>query len=152
MCIDAGHQSLASSFFITCSAVNLACKVKIADNFRLQSIMELCGVKIVILNSITRTENLSMFKTGNQMHSLNLDILRQRRRESIEIILVGVTTFRLEEKLMTGTLGKPNYFILYGRTIAWTHALDSTLKHRGLFKTFLQNFMDFFIGISNPTT
>ena len=62
-----------------------------------------------------------------------------------------MTTFRLQEKLVTGAVGKTDYLILDGGTVARSNSLDASLEHGRLFKTFFQNTMHLFVGIGNPT-
>lgn len=65
MSVDTCYQALAARFFVTGGAVNLSGKKQAWNQLGFQSGFELNRIKVIVLYSIARTENMDLFKTGD---------------------------------------------------------------------------------------
>ena len=61
---------------------------------------QLSRIDKVVLDRITRPNDLRFFQTRNHPHEILLQLRRQRGRESVQINFVRIVTFRLEKKLV----------------------------------------------------
>lgn len=57
-------------------------------------------IKVIVLDSVGRTQQMDMFKSFNVTEGRNLYFERERRRKALEIILGRVTPFGLKKKLV----------------------------------------------------
>ena len=96
-CVDSRHDALGCGFFVAGGAIDLACKKEVVDGLGFKAVTELCWVEKVILNRITRPEELHAFKPRHSAQGANLDILRQACAESVHIDFNGVPSFRLDK-------------------------------------------------------
>ncbi|MNL83499.1 hypothetical protein D3C87_2111650 [compost metagenome] len=76
MGINSGYKTLTSSLFVTGSAVYLACKEQIADQFGFQAQKQLRGWKIIVFYGISRAEHLCIFEARDLRKCAVLYIFR----------------------------------------------------------------------------
>ena len=62
-------------------------------------------------------EHLRIFKARNRPHHLLLHFHRQRGRHAVDVNLVGIQPFRLEEELMLLLIRKPHHLVFNRRAI-----------------------------------
>ena len=106
MRIDSCHQPLGCRFLISGRAVHLTCHEKSIDLFHLQRRLQLCRVKEIIFDSISRPVYLHLFQSFDRMKGIQLNLQRKRRRKTLEIIFIGIPTLWLQKKLMGILVGK----------------------------------------------
>ena len=70
-------------------------KEEVFDAFCLESVMQLSGIKEVVFDGISGTIHDDVFQSGNGFHGCELHLPWQAGGESVDIILVGIDTFRL---------------------------------------------------------
>ncbi len=92
--------------------------------------IQLRRIEKVVLDSITRTISFGMFQTWNSFERSKLNIDWQRRRKTIQIILLRGFTFGFEKKLVLLFVGKSYNFSLDARTIARTNAANLSIIKR----------------------
>ena len=111
--------------------------------------MELGRVKVVVLDGIARFQHHGIFKTGKVMKGIGLHLFGQGGGKTVEVILMGVSSFRLEEELMMVFVGESFNLIFYGGTVTGANALDSALEHRGLVESGAEDVVHFRTGIGD---
>ena len=72
MGINTSHDTLGRRFFISGGAVNLTGQKEILDNLGFKGIVQILGIKIVILYGISRFEYNGILKPFNSMQGLQL--------------------------------------------------------------------------------
>ena len=97
--------------------------------------------EIVVLDRITRTENMQIFEPLDGVQCLPLNVPGQRRGEPVQIIFVGRTTLRLEKKLVLVLIGECVELVLDTRAITGTDPPDRTVEKRRIAETLPQNVM-----------
>src|SRR6185369_8704195 len=112
--------------------VDLPREVQAVDGAYLKRRVELCGGIVVVLDRIPGAGHRHVRETRDRAQHRELHGRRERRRESVDVELVCVVSFRLEEELMTLCLGKPDDLVLDRRTVAWSARRNRTAVHRGL--------------------
>ena len=147
MGIYARHQSLRGRLLIARSAVDLPCEIKPLYDFRLECGLELQGVEIVILDGISRTEYLDIGESLYGAEGLHLHIERQRRGETLKIILICIPPLRLDEELMGVAAGEGMELVLDRRTVTRPDSLDAARKERRLVEPALEDRMNLFVGM-----
>ena len=95
--IDAGYRSLAASLLVAGSAVHLSSHEETADNFRFQRVAKLRGVKEIILYRIAWTVHAHISQCRYLSQRFYLHVHGQRRREAVQVHLVGIFAFRFEK-------------------------------------------------------
>ncbi len=86
-------------------------------------------VQVVILDGITRAQDVGVLETRYRAHGLELDIKRQAGGNTIRVQLVGGQAFGLDENLVRILVGKAVDLVLDGRAIARAHAFDVASEH-----------------------
>ena len=151
MSIDPGHDTLSSRFLISGRTIDLSRQKEVFNLLQFKVGFQLCRIKIVIFYSISRAEYLDIFQTLDLMQRLQLNIERKRRGKTLQIILVGVSPFRFEEKLMMIVIGKYTKFVFDARTITRTPAADQPIEKRGILEPASKGFMNGRIGMQDET-
>ena len=124
MGVDAGHQTLGGRLLITGGAVDLASHEQAVEFFEFQRGLELGRIEVIVLHGISRAEDSGVLHARNEMEGLELNFHRQRRRETLEIVLVGVLALGLEEKLMIILVRENAEFVFYARAVARAPSMD----------------------------
>lgn len=145
--IDAGHQALASSLLVAGSAIDLSGEIEIFDEFGLQSEGELSGWEEIVLDSIARFKDACMFKAGDRMKSLELDIEREGGREAIKIVGLSVPALGFDKKLVTRLVGETDDFILDRGAIAGAVAVDTAGIERRMVEASAKDVVGMEVGI-----
>ena len=89
MGIDPSDESLTCSFLIACRPVHLSCEEEPRHHLALQRMVELGGIKEVVLDGIAWTIQTDVPKGGYLTKSLQLHLEGQGGGEAIDIIFVG---------------------------------------------------------------
>ena len=76
MGVDAGNEPLPSRFLIARGAVDLTGEEEVLDQFGLEGVGQLSGVKEVILDGITRSEGMNVAQGGDVSQRLDLHLPR----------------------------------------------------------------------------
>ena len=95
---------------------------------------------------------MGFLKPRYGMNGRELNILWQTGRKTVDVYLVRFPTFGFKKKLVALLIRKTIDFVLDGRTIPWSGALNSTNKHRTAVKSSPKDVMDLPAGIRKPTT
>ena len=122
MSINARHQSLGSSFLISGGSINLSGKEKIFNILKFKGSLQLSRVEIVVFDRIGRTINFDILKAPYIPQSFELNLKRQRRGETLQVIFISVTPFRFQKKLVFRLVGKCPELVFNARAIAGTDA------------------------------
>ena len=132
MGINSGHYTLSGSLLISGSSINLTGKIEVFYYFGFKSGPQICRIEEIIFDGISRLINNSVLKTLNSMKRIKLDLERERRRETLEIIFIGVSTFRLEKEKVRIFIRKGPDLIFNARTVTRSLSMNHSSKHRGL--------------------
>ena len=127
--IDAGHDALAGGFFIAAGAVDLAGEVEAFHGFHAQAAIEFGGVNGVVFDGIAGAQHLGLFEAGDGAHDLPLHLHGQRGGHAVDVDLVGIEAFGLEEELVLRLVRELDDFVFDGRAVARADALDLTGVH-----------------------
>ena len=128
MCIDAGYDALSSCFFVSGSTIYLSGKEQVAHLFRLERVLELCGVEVIVFDGIARTVDNQVTESRNLFQRCNLNIHRQGRRETVEIQLLCGFAFGLKEELVLWFVGESDNLGFDAGAIAWPDALNLSVE------------------------
>ena len=141
MRIDTGHHPLRPGLFIAGRPVDLAGEIESVHQLGFERMVQLRRQEIVVLDRITRTENMQIFEPLDGVQCLPLNVPGQRRGEPVQIIFVGRTTLRLEKKLVLVLIGECVELVLDTRAITGTDPPDRTVEKRRIAETLPQNVM-----------
>ena len=130
MGIDTGNESLAGSLLIARCAIHLASKEQILDEFGLEGMGELSGIKEVILDSVAGAESMHITQGRDVAQGLDLHLPRQRRRETVEVHLVGRGALGFDEQLVGRLVGKGDDFGLDTGAVTGPDAGDLAIVER----------------------
>ena len=83
------------------------------------------------------------------MHGFQLDLLRERRGEALEVILGVVAAFRLQEKLVGILVGEGAELVLDARAIARTAAMNDARKQRRAVEAGAEDVMDLLVRMKD---
>ena len=89
-----------------------------------QGAVELGGVDGVVLDGVAGAQHLGLVEAGDGVDDLPLHLHGQRGGHAVDVDLVGVEAFGLEEELVLGLVGKLDDLVFDGRAIARADALD----------------------------
>ena len=84
----------------------------------------------IIFYRIARTVDLHIGQSGDSFQSIQLNLHRQRRGETVEVKLLSILTLRFKEKLMLRLVGESHDFGLDGGAISRTDALNLSVVER----------------------
>ena len=85
------------------------------------------------------------------LEGCNLNIHRQTRREPIQVHLIGIFTFWLQEQQMLWSVWEGNEFGFNRRTITRSYRLNLSVVEWGISQSTTQGLMNLFVGIAYPT-
>ncbi len=72
---------------------------------------------------------MGALQAGHEAERRRLDVLRERRREPVDVDLVGRPALGLEEQLVPVAVGEPVDLVLDGRAVARALALNAPGEH-----------------------
>src|SRR5204863_93169 len=78
------------------------------------------------------SHNLGVLTADDRPDHLDLNLIRQTRREAVDIKLIRGNSLRFEEDLLPFLLGKADDLIFDRRTIARPNSFNHARVHRGL--------------------
>ena len=149
MSVDSGDNSLSTSFFVAGSTVNLTRKVQVFNIFQLKSGLQLRRIEIIIFNSVGRFEYFGILQPFYGVQSIQLDIQRKRRRETLEIIFIGVTPLWFEEKLMRVFVRENPKLVFDAWAVPRTTAGDHSGEHRRILEARPQDVVNFLVRVKD---
>src|SRR5687768_7594104 len=85
---------------------------------------QLTWIYKVVFDRIPWANYSDFFQTWNHANQILLHGGRQRSRKTVQVHLIGVVTFGLQEELMAILLGKLNYFVFNRWTVSGAYSLD----------------------------
>ena len=97
MRVDPCQQALRRSLLVTCRAVDLAGEIESVDEFRFERMAQLGGREVVVFDRIAGPEDMDVLQPPDPVQRLVLYLPRQRRREAVEIVFIGVISFWFKE-------------------------------------------------------
>ena len=108
------------------------------------------GRAVVVLHRVARTDDFGLFQTGNGVDERQLHLERQARGKAVDVVLVGVAAFRLQEELVPGFLREFDHLILDGRTIARANPFDAPAVHGRFVEIIADDGVGRFVGAGRP--
>ena len=91
------QQALRRSLLVTCRAVDLAGEIESVDEFRFERMAQLGGREVVVFDRIAGPEDMDVLQPPDPVQRFVLYLPRQRRREAVEIVFIGVISFWFKE-------------------------------------------------------
>ena len=113
--------------------------------------VELGGVEVVVLDGVARAIEARVAQCGDGVECLQLYVDRHARREAIEIHLIGILPFGLEEQWVLLLAGKGDEFGLYRRAVARSGALYLPVEERRVCQSAAEYVVRLLVGITGPT-
>ena len=98
-------------------------------------------VYTIIFDRIGRAHDLDLLKPGDTSHHFDLNKLRQRGAEALQVHFIRMQTGRFNENLMPLTFREPRDFVLNGRAVTRTDAVDHTAVKRRFSEVFAYDLM-----------
>ena len=89
--------------------------------------LQLGRVEVIVLDGVTWSVDLRISQSRDFVQCLQLDVHRHARRKSVQVHLVRIFTFRLQEERMLLLVGEGDELGFYARAVAGTGALDLTI-------------------------
>src|SRR5690606_23343474 len=96
---------------------DLAREKQVPTQLRLETRVKLGGWREVVLNRVRRPENLGVLAPLDGADHLELQVVRQRGREPVDVDLVRRDALGLEEDLVTFLVGEADDLVLDRRTV-----------------------------------
>ena len=143
-------QSLGGGFLIARCAVDLPGEIQPLDALGLQRRVKLRRRTVVVFHSVTRPEDLGIFKATNAPDKAVLHLERQACGNAVYVDLVGVTTLGLQKKLVRGLLCEFHDLVLDAGTVARPNALDYSREERRLVEVRPDDLMSKAVRMRNP--
>ena len=84
--VYAGYQTLTSCFLVSGSAIDLTGKKQIFYQFCFQGMLQLCWIKKVVFDGVSRTVKLCFFQAFYTLNGVNLSLQGQGRGKSVYVI------------------------------------------------------------------
>ena len=100
MRIDASHQTLRSRFFIPRRSIDLTGKIESRNQLGFERRLQTNRIEIVVFDSIGRLIDYSIFQAFNRVQGIQLDLQREGRGETLQVIFLRIPAFRFQEKLV----------------------------------------------------
>ena len=122
--VDSGDEPLPGRFLVARGSVELAGKEKAANALGFERRMKLGRWTEIVFDRIARAHDLGLFEARNRADESVLDLEGQAGGAAVDVILVGVAAFGLEEKLVAFLVGEADDLVLQGRAVAGSDALD----------------------------
>ena len=122
------------------------------DKFGFQTLVELGGVKVIILDSIPGPIHHAMLQSAHTMQGFQLYLPRHRRTESVHVVFAGINTFRFKEELMLLLVGKGDNFRFYAWAVTRTDALNLSVIEWRVRQSATKNLMRGRIGVGDKAT
>ena len=128
--VDARHEALHSGLLIARRAVELPRAVEAGDLFALERRQKLGRVDAGVFDGVGRAHHLRMLEPRDRVQHVELHILRQAGRQTLDIHLVRVQPAGLDEQLVPGLIRKAVDLRLDRRAVARADGLDHAVEQR----------------------
>ena len=126
--VYSGHESLRRGLLISRRAVDLAREIEVVDEFCLEGVAQLRGREIVVLDGVARAVDTGVLEPADGVQSLDLYLVWQRRRESVQIVFVRVASLGLEEELVLLLVGECAQLVLDAGAVSRADAADGAVE------------------------
>ena len=123
--VDAGHQALAGGFFVARGAVDLAGEEQAGDFLGFERALEFRGIDGVVFDGVAGAQHLGVLEAGDRVQNCKLHFDRQRCAHAVDVDLVRVQAFGLEEELVRRLVGKLDDLVFDRRAVARADGLGS---------------------------
>ena len=148
--VDPGHETLCGRFLVARRAVDLPRKEQPLDVLRLQTVANLIGRKVIVLDGIARPQHVHALQAGNLPKGGHLHLLGKTRRKAVHIDLVGVPALRLQKDGMAVPLREALDLVFNGRAVARSPAFDPAREHGTAVEAGAQNGMHLGRRVGEP--
>ena len=120
------------------------------DRLRLQPRRELGGRVVVVLDRVSRARHPRPLETRDRVQKLELNGHGQGSGQPVDVELVGVEPFRLEEDLMPLRVGELDDLVFDRRAVARTARGDRAAVQRRLLEVAANDVLHRFTGPRDP--
>ena len=151
MRIDTGYQALCRRLLISRRTIDLTSQEETVNYAGFKRIFQILRIEIIIFNGISRFEHDAILKTGNGMQCFQLNIQRKGRRKTLQVILIVIPAFRLQEQLMRILIGKGSELVFDARTIAGATTMDQSREEGRAVKAGAEDVMDGLVRMEDIT-
>ena len=148
--IGAGIQALRCRLFIPGGAVNLAGKKQPGNLLGFKTGFQRAWVKEVVLNGVTRPQDVGVLQPHHRPHRRQLDVKRQRGGDAVGVVLVSAQALGLQKDLVCIFVRKAVHLVLDAGAVAWAHALNHAGEHRAAVKPRPDDGVGACIGVGDP--
>ncbi len=128
--VDPGNQSLGRRLFVAGGAVNLAGKVKTTHAMRLERRAQRSRLNEVVFDGIPRSQHDGIFQARQRGHELLLNCSRKAHGKTVDVNLIGLYPFGLEENLVPLAMREAHDLILEGGAVTRANARNLAIKER----------------------
>ena len=135
MGIHTSNDTLCGGFFIAGGTIHLPCQEEVVHHFGAERMMQVLRIKVVVLDGIGRLEEDRVLQTFDGMDGIHLDLQRERGRETLQIVLGRVYTFRFQKELVGVLPRKRPQLIFNAGTVTGALAMNESGKKRRTVKT-----------------
>ena len=90
---------------------------------------------------------MHILQADNLVQCFELHVVRERRRETVQIVLVRALALGFEEELVLLLVGKGAQFVLDARAVAWADAANRTVEQRRIVESLAQCVVHLLRGI-----
>ena len=148
--VQPGKQTLCCCLFIASRAIDLARKKQALNLLGLKAALERARVKVVVLDGVTRSQDVRVLHALHAAHQFVLNVEWQAGGDAVGIELVGSQSFGFQKNLVAFLVGKAVDFVFHARAVAWSHALDLAGEHGAAIKTAANDLVGARIGMRDP--
>ena len=148
--VHARDESLHGGFLVAGRAVELARAVQTGDLFALERGAQLRGIDAVVLDGIGAALHLGVFQSRNGADNIDLHVLRQRGRQTLNVQLLRMQTHRLNEELVAFLIRKRDDLRLNRGAVARAGAFNGAVEERTAVKIGADDLVRARFGIGKP--
>src|SRR5205807_909989 len=142
--IDARDNSLAGGLLISAGAINLASEKDPFDLLLLKRAFKFGGIDRIVFNGVAGAKHLRVLEARNGFDDGELHVNWKRGAHTVDVNLVCVHAFRLEEELVRMLVGKFNDLVFDRRTVSRADRVNLAAVHRGTMDVLANDAMSLF--------
>ena len=110
--VETGDETLRRRFLVARRPVDLTGREETRHALRLQRAIEFRRLDEVVLHRVRVPQHARVFEARQRVDNRVLHVARQTHRQSVDVDLVDVHAFRLEEDLVPFLVGEPHDLVL----------------------------------------
>src|SRR4029079_1773027 len=148
--VQPGEQTLRGCLLVAGRTVDLPGKVKAVNALRLERWLEVPWIEEVVLDRVSRSQDMRTLETADRANQLQLHIKRQARRYAVRVDLVSRQALGLEEDLVAFLAGEPMDLVFDRWAVPGTSPGDNTREHWRAVQVRANDLVCSAIGMSNP--